>query len=360
MLTKQIIQTCIDELCAISKVDFCVADEQGLVLANTLPKGEINPEVMNTFFVSPADSQIVDGNYYFKVKDGDELFYVLLAKGNQADAYTFGRVAVNELKHLLIAYREQYSHNSFFQNLILDNLLLVDIHNRAKKLGLNLSEQRVVFLLECPSDRQRDAAEVLRSAYAEHMQDCVTTVDEKTLILIHSLQAEEGPEEIQDMAETILSVMNTEVLVDTRVSYGTVISELKEVSKSYKEAKMALDVGEIFYPGRNVVAYANLGIGRLIYQLPVQLCQMFIREIFGQEIPEELDEETLNTVDKFFENSLNVSETSRQLYVHRNTLVYRIEKLAKATGLDIRVFDDALTLKIALMVVNYMAYLDRE
>ena len=160
------------------------------------------------------------------------------------------------------------------------------------------------------------------------------------------------------MAETIVDMMNMEAMVNVRVSYGTIVHELKDVSKSYKEAKMALDVGKIFYSEKKVTAYNTLGIGRLIYQLPVNLCRIFIDEIFGDNVPSELDEETLTTINKFFENNLNVSETSRQLFVHRNTLVYRIEKLQKSTGLDIRVFDDALTFKIALMVVNYMKYLD--
>ena len=154
-------------------------------------------------------------------------------------------------------------------------------------------------------------------------------------------------------------MMNTEAMLNVKVAYGMIVTELKDVSKSYKEAKMALDVGKIFYAEKNVIAYSTLGIGRLIYQLPVNLCKIFIDEIFGdRSIPDEIDDETLNTINKFFENNLNVSETSRQLFVHRNTLVYRIEKLEKTTGLDIRTFDDALTFKIALMVVNYMRYLD--
>ena len=156
-----------------------------------------------------------------------------------------------------------------------------------------------------------------------------------------------------------VSIMNTEAMINVKLAYGTIVSELKEVSKSYKEAKMALDVGKIFYAEKDVVAYSTLGIGRLIYQLPVSLCEMFIEEIFDEEVPNEIDEETLITVNTFLDNNLNVSETARQLYVHRNTLLYRLEKLEKLTGLDIRIFDDALTLKIALMVVNYMRYLEK-
>ena len=154
-------------------------------------------------------------------------------------------------------------------------------------------------------------------------------------------------------------MLNTEAMLSVKVAYGTVVEELKDVSKSYKEAKMALDVGKIFYIEKNVIGYEKLGIGRLIYQLPVNLCRMFMSEIFGDNLPDKLDEETQITIQKFFENSLNVSETARQLYIHRNTLVYRIEKLQKETGLDIRNFDDALTFKIALMVVSYLQYLDR-
>jgi carbohydrate diacid regulator len=165
-------------------------------------------------------------------------------------------------------------------------------------------------------------------------------------------------DEVAKTAQVVVDMLNSEAMLIAKVAYGTIVPELKEVSKSYKEAKMALDVGKIFYMEKPVTAYNTLGIGRLIYQLPINLCRMFITEIFGDKIPEELDDEMLTTVQKFFDNNLNVSETSRQLYVHRNTLVYRIEKLHQATGLDVRKFDDALTFKIALMVVNYMKYID--
>ena len=156
----------------------------------------------------------------------------------------------------------------------------------------------------------------------------------------------------------MLDMLSSEVMLSTRVSYGTIVNEIKEVSRSYKEAKLALDVGKIFYSDRKIIAYSNLGIGRLIYQLPLPLCKMFIKEIFDGKSPDEFDEETLTTINKFFENSLNVSETSRQLYIHRNTLVYRLDKLQKSTGLDLRVFEDAITFKIALMVVKYMKYME--
>jgi carbohydrate diacid regulator len=240
----------------------------------------------------------------------------------------------------------------------LDNLLLVDIYNRAKKLHIEIAKPRIVYLIEAHYDRDNGAMEMLKSLFSPQSGDVVTAVDERYMILIKQLSPEDDYTTVEHIAKTIVDMMNTEAMLRVQVAFGTIVGELKDVSKSFKEAKMALDVGKIFYADKDVVGYNTLGIGRLIYQLPVNLCHMFIEEIFGGDIPEELDEETLTTVNTFLENNLNVSETARQLYVHRNTLLYRLEKLQKATNLDIRVFDDALTLKIALMVVNYLNWLD--
>ena len=233
----------------------------------------------------------------------------------------------------------------------------MDVYNRAKKLHLDISVRRVVILVEVQKECDNGIQEMLKNMFSQQSGDFVTSVDEHNLIVIKQLEPDEDYDDLMDISLTIKGMLNTEIMVNGKIAYGTIVSELKDVSKSYKEAKMALDVGKIFYADKDVVAYNTLGIGRLIYQLPINLCQMFVEEIFGENVPSELDEETLNTIDMFLENSLNVSETARQLYVHRNTLLYRLEKLQKATGLDIRVFDDALTLKIALMVVNYMKYL---
>ena len=283
---------------------------------------------------------------------------MLDARGVGEDTYMVGKIAVSQLQNLIIAYKEKYDRNNFFQNLLLDNMLLVYIYNRAKKLHIEVNVPRAVFLVETGSEKESPASELLNGMFSSQIGDYITAVDESNVILIKAIEPEEDYEVLDQTANTIVDMMNMEAMMNVRVSYGTIVEELRDVSKSYKEAKMALDVGKIFYAEKRVTAYNRLGIGRLIYQLPVNLCQIFINEIFGANVPDELDEETLTTINKFFENNLNVSETSRQLFVHRNTLVYRIEKLAKSTGLDIRTFDDALTFKIALMVVNYMKYLD--
>lgn len=360
MISSQIIKASIEELAAISKVDLAVWDLEGKEVAATFEIGEISQALITGFANSPADSQVIGMHHLLKVMDEDTPLFVLDAKGNGEDSYMIGKIAVSQLRQLIIAYKERYDRNSFFQNLLLDNMLLVDIYNRAKKLHIEAALPRVVFLVETDKDKDTTAMELLNGMFSPQNSDYITAVDESNVILIKSLSAEDGYDRLEQIAQTITDMMNMEAMLNVRVAYGTIVGELKEVSKSYKEAKMALEVGKIFYAEKKVSAYSALGIGRLIYQLPVNLCKIFIDEIFGSNIPAELDDETLITINKFFENNLNVSETSRQLFVHRNTLVYRIEKLQKSTGLDIRVFDDALTFKIALMVVNYMRYLDSQ
>lgn len=244
---------------------------------------------------------------------------------------------------------------------MLDNLLLVDIYNRAKKLHIDIEAKRIVYLIETRQEKDTSARELVKTMFAGNPRDFITAVDEKSIILVKELAEDEDYEAAEQVAKTLLDMLNSEAMSQVRVAYGTIIHEIRSISKSYKEAKMALDVGKIFYEDKKVIAYSTLGIGRLIYQLPLPLCEMFMNEVFGgQQLPDSLDEETLTTINKFFENSLNVSETSRQLYIHRNTLVYRLEKLQKSTGLDVRVFEDALTFRIALMVSNYMKYMERE
>lgn len=358
MISSQIIKTSIEELKTISKVDMGVWDLEGKVVVATFEPDDITPALITGFAESPADSQVIGPHHLMKVLDEDEVLFILDAKGTSEDTYMIGKIAVCQLQNLIIAYKERYDRNNFFQNLLLDNMLLVDIYNRAKKLHIEVAVPRAVFLIETDKEKDSTAMELLNGMFTSQVGDYITSVDESNVILIKAITPEDNYDRLDQIAHTIVDMMNMEAMLNVRVSYGTIVEELKDVSKSYKEAKMALDVGKIFYAEKKVTAYNTLGIGRLIYQLPINLCKIFIDEIFGDNVPSELDDETLTTINKFFENNLNVSETSRQLFVHRNTLVYRIEKLEKSTGLDIRTFDDALTFKIALMVVSYMKYLD--
>ena len=358
MISNQIIQTSIDELKAITKVDIYVFDLDGIKVAATTEDIEIPREIITGFAASPADSQVVGGYHFLKVLDDSEVAYVLASRSNNDDAYMVGKIAAFQIQNLLVAYKERFDKDNFIKNLLLDNLLLVDIYNRAKKLHIDTDVRRIVFIIETKNEKDTNALETVRNIFSAKTKDFITAVDEKNIILVKEVKSNETYDDMNKIAKVIVDMLNTEAMSSVHVSFGTIVNEIKEVSRSYKEAKMALDVGKIFYENTDIIAYSNLGIGRLIYQLPLPLCKMFIREIFDGKSPDEFDEETLSTINKFFENSLNVSETSRQLYIHRNTLVYRLDKLQKSTGLDLRVFEDAITFKIALMVVKYMKYME--
>ena len=358
MISNQILQTNIEGLKAITRIDLCICDTKGKELASTFTDDEENESSILAFVDSPADSQVIQGYQFFKVFDDHQLEYILLARGGSDDVYMVGKLAAFQIQNLLVAYKERFDKDNFIKNLLLDNLLLVDIYNRAKKLHIESNVKRVVFIIETKHEKDINALETVRSLFATRTKDFITAVDEKNIILVKEVKPGETYDDLSKTANMILDMLNTEAMTKVNVAYGTIVSEIKDVSRSYKEAKMALDVGKIFYSTKNVIAYNNLGIGRLIYQLPLPLCRMFIKEIFDGKSPDEFDDETLTTINKFFENSLNVSETSRQLYIHRNTLVYRLDKLQKSTGLDLRVFEDAITFKIALMVVKYMKYME--
>ena len=360
MISNQILQTNIEGLKGITRVDLCICDTEGKVLASTFTGAEEYESAILAFVDSPADSQVIQGYQFFKVFDDHQLEYILLAKGGSDDVYMVGKMAAFQVQNLLVAYKERFDKDNFIKNLLLDNLLLVDIYNRAKKLHIDTEARRVVFILEISHEKENNSLETVRGLFGSKSGDFITAVDEKSIIVVKELAPQDGSAEMDHIAEMILDSLGEEKKKNALIAYGTVVGEIKEVSRSYKEARMALNVGKIFFAERQVIAYSSLGIGRLIYQLPIPLCKMFIREIFDGKSPDDFDEETLVTINKFFENSLNVSETSRQLYIHRNTLVYRLDKLQKSTGLDLRVFEDAITFKIALMVVKYMKYMENQ
>ncbi len=358
MISNQILQRTIDGLAQITGKEFCVFDLDGNVLAATMddPKGYSG--IAAKLATSGSEKRKTGGCCYYKVFDSDGLRYIAMVEGDDDTASMAGGFLCQEIQELSIAYRDRFDRESFIKNLLLDNMLLVDIYNRAKKLHVEVEARRVVMVVEIGEEKVGDELDRVRSVFGTHAADFVTAVDERNIIVVKQLGDDGGYEDVEKSSKVILDAFRDYKKNDVRISYGTIVNEIRGVSRSYKEAMMALDVGKIFFKDKDIIAYSVLGIGRLIYQLPLPLCRMFINEIFGDKKPDQFDEETLTTINKFFENSLNVSETSRQLYIHRNTLVYRLDKLQKSTGLDLRVFEDAITFKIALMVVEYMRFME--
>ena len=359
MISNLVLQDTINGIRNISKCELILVDLEGKVVASTVDEAIVSKADIVSFVESQAEFQEIRGSMYLKVYDDYNIEFVVIVSGGE-DAAMVGKLAAFQLHNLLVAYKEHFDKDNFIKNLLLDNLLLVDVMNRAVKLHIATNVRRGVYILESNQPRDYGSLEAVKALFAKSKNDFITAVDENSIIVIKELKGTDGHREMKEIAENIVRTLEAggENVENLHVAYGNAVSEIREVSRSYKEARMALDVGKIFFDDQNVIAYSQLGIGRLIYQLPIPLCKMFIKEIFTEKSPDDFDDETLTTINKFFENSLNVSETSRQLYIHRNTLVYRLDKLQKSTGLDLRVFDDAITFKIALMVVRYMKYME--
>ena len=355
MISNHKIQTTLDEIREISHIELALYTEKGKQVAATFePEGDMETAVAS-FAVSMAESQMLAGCHFFKVIVEGEVEYILLTKSGTEDAYMIGRLAVCQIRNMVAAHMEQFDRNNFMQNILLGNMLVVDMYNKAQKLHIEQSE-RVVFVIDVERKKDSTIMEMVKNLFVTKAKDFVTEVDEQSIILVKDTRDMKDESNLENLAEMIVDNLHEEAMVRVRVGYGNRVRNLQDIAKSYQEAKMALEVGRIFYADKEIISYSKLGIGRLIYQLPMSLCEMFIQEVFGGGIPDIFNEETLTTIQKFFENNLNISETARQLYVHRNTLVYRLERLEKIIGLDIRKFDDAMTFKIAMMVLDHMHY----
>ena len=355
MLSNQKLQNSLNEIQEICRMETALFGAKGKLVAHT-QEIEVSPtleQVVTEFEESLAERQTYQDLHLYKIMVEGEMEYVLVCQVPDETYAVYAQMAVCQIRNLVMSFAEQFDRNNFMQNILLGNMLVVDMYNKAQKLHIEQAE-RVVFVIEIDGKKDATAMETVKNLFVTKTRDYVTEVDEQSIVLIKDTRDMKEDEELQTLARMIVDNMHTEAMVKVRVGYGNRVHNLQDIAKSYQEAKMALEVGRIFYAERETIAYSLLGIGRLIYQLPMSLCEMFIHEVFGDEVPDIFNEEINTTIQKFFENNLNISETARQLYVHRNTLVYRLERLEKAIGLDIRKFDDAMTFKIAMMVIAHM------
>lgn len=359
MVSNQIIQKALVEIATITNVNAAIYGNDGNQIAAKGDMSGIDDKDVVSFIVSGDASSSGSRFYFNRICQDGETEYISAVKKDSDNALMASGLLKVQFEGFLQVYRERMDKDSFIKNLLLDNLLQIDIFNRSRKLHIEFTEPRTVYIIKSEGRVQQHVHEVLKQVIAGNESDFITGTDENNQIVVHSIRNRQAAEaDLMGFAEEMLKAIRAAGM-EADIAYGSVVNELKDVSKSYKEARLAHDVRSIFYEDRHIISYSNLGIGRLIYQLPINLCRMFISEIFGGRTLDEFDEETLATINKFFENNLNVSETSRQLFIHRNTLVYRLDKLQKQTGLDLRVFEDAITFKIALMVVKYIDYMDR-
>lgn len=356
MSIQRNLQKCMEDWKQISGLDFCLLSEDNSVFVATgerrIPSAGKLEDFRNGDALCTANASCC----LYKVMDRDELLYILIVWGSGESTSTIGELAVCQIRSLIEAYSEKNDKNAFMQKLLLGSYSEVEAFNRAKKLHISSSCQRAVFLVETRQAGDEHALTMIRNIFSARTHDFITSVDDKGIIIVRELVSTETYENLEATAHMLVDMLGAEAMTQAWVAYSNVANGLRDLANAYKEARMALEIGKIFYSERNVFGYRKLGIGRLIYQLPEEVCEMFIEEIFYGESLDVIDGETLNIIRTFFENNLNLSETSRQLYVHRNTLVYRFEKIQKRFGLDLRSFEDALTFKIAMLVSGYLRY----
>ncbi len=296
------------------------------------------------------------GFTFLGVPAGSPSDFIVFVEGEDEAAMRDAELLSVTIRSMKQLNNDRFDRTNLIRNIILDNVLPGDIMLSAKELRLTYEVPRVILLIRANDNAtaSRTLVEILQGMFPERNRDFVFSLDERNTILAKELRSDATPEEIDRLAQTILDTINAEAYAQVVIGVGSVAESVKDLAKSYKDARVALEVGKVFDTEHSIVNYENLGIGRLIYQLPTTLCELFLAEVFKKESIDKLDAETLFTIQKFFENDLNVSETSRQLYVHRNTLVYRLDKVQKLTGLDLRIFDHAIVFKIAMMVKRYL------
>lgn len=344
-----------DDWKRISHFDFCLLQEDNSILVTTcdrrLPAESKLEEFRNSTALCLSNATCC----LYKITEKNEQL-LLIVWGSEDSVSTIGELAVCQIESILESYAEKNDKNAFMQKLLLGDYTDVEAFNRARKLHISSSARRAVFLVETRQSKDEHALATIKNIFSARTHDFITSIDNRGIIVVRELTSTETYDDLENIAHMLVDMLGTEAMTQAWVAYSNTANDLKDLSNAYKEARTALEIGKIFYAERNVFGYRTLGIGRLLYQLPVSICEMFIQEIFGDESLDSIDGETLAIIRTFFENNLNLSETSRQLYVHRNTLVYRFEKIQKRFGLDLRTFEDAMTFKLAMLVSRYLRY----
>ena len=363
-------QAILDEIMEISRIPMILYNADGSCAAAYTGTDASLDDSVHDFICSDVDSQSLGAFHYFKVISFDTLSYILLVSNFAPDSFTIGRLAVCQLKNLLESQEESVTKSAFIRSLVTGSLSAAEISRQAKKLRLSPTAW-TAFVIECQ--------EGFSDSYAYQLLEHALLLVKDQSNILKEYKAHDASSEsihrtgrkkasaadngqiaasLKFFAQTLADTLRAEALLQTHIGYSTMADSFSALGRIYQEALTALKIRRTFFAERDTIAYERLGIGRLIAQLSADICHTFLHEVFGAHLPDSLDEETQNTIQKFYENNLNISETARQLYLHRNTLVYRLERLEKTLGLDIRKFDDAMTFHLAMMVLAHVRELE--
>ena len=354
-MSNRIFQGVIHQLRDVIDRTICIIDEDGIIeAASDLSRvGEKKTDLLDIFDYA-METKVIDGWTYRPVGSNAKLDYIIMVEGEDRNAYDISSTLYVTLSNIKSLYTERYDKGSFIKNIILDNILPSDIYIKAKELSFNCDTPRAVFFIRFADKSDIMPYDILQNMFPEKNKDYVINVAENDIVVVKEVKHGVEAKQLENIAHEICDTLGSDFYLKVTIGIGTVADNIKALARSFREAQVAIEVGKVFDTEKDIINYENLGIGRLIYQLPTTLCEMFLQEVFKKGALESLDRETLMTIQAFFENNLNVSETSRKLFVHRNTLVYRLEKIKKLTGLDLREFEHAITFKVALMVKKYM------
>lgn len=358
MMSNSVFQSVMVQLKDVTDREFGVIDAEGFVVSSTdlTLQGERWPDAVGRIADSTDGCLFYRERYFRSLVNGNNAFeYAVFCTGEDEQAKTYCNLAYISLSEAKAFYEEKHDRGTFVKNIIMDNILPGDIYLRAKELHFSTESPRAVFLVRQVGHTDVGTLDVVTNLFPDRLQDFVLSINETDVAVVKQINGSTTEEDLERMAKKIEGTLRNELFVRTVIGIGTISEHLRSLADSYKEAQTAIEVGKFFDTEKSIINYENLGIGRLIYQLPTTLCEIFLSEVFKKNTIESLDQETLFTINKFFENNLNVSETSRKLFVHRNTLVYRLEKIKKLTGLDLRLFDHAIVFKVALMVRKYLS-----
>lgn len=348
MISNKTLKDTLDGIKKISKVDLFVYDLNGKIVANTTDADDKISDAVFQFIENKKEKDEKSSLCFYKLATNQ----ILVTKGK--DAKMVGEMTVFQIENL--ASSSLSDENEFLKKLISNDILPTDLKNQTKELGVEVKGKKCVFIIESEHEKNGIVIEALKNALIEDT-DLISDVDDKNIVLVKELVDTKDFDEASQIAYAIVDMLNTEIMQNARVSYSSIISNIKDTASAYNEARIALDVGNIFKSEEQVIAYNEIGIEKMIYQMPIEMCKDFIDEVFGGEVPEVFDNETAVTVEKMFENNLNISEAARQLFIHRNTLVYRIDKIHKSTGLDLREFEDAMMFRVVMMMKKYIDYI---
>lgn len=360
-MSFRLFQVVIEQMKSVVGYEFGIIDSNGVIVLSSNEKRE-GKDVYSIYadLMKEENKEFIekDGYIYQKVFLKNKFEFIAYIENVTQDAKKILELVSMNIKNTKFYYDEKYNKINFVRSIITDNILMGDITARARELRIKNEVLRKVFVVNVEKQTDMHVYEILCNLFPNKTREFVVDIDDGNIAVIKELTNEDDEEEVKRIGASIINTISTELMEKARVGLSTTVHNIKDINRAYKEAQMAVVIGSIFEPEKQIISYSKLGIGRLIYQLPKTLCKLFLDEVFKDGTFELLDAETVVTIQKFFENNLNVSETARQLFIHRNTLVYRLDKIQKLTGLDLRMFDDAIIFKVAMLVKNYLEQSD--